>query len=1381
MKNWKKLVGWISSITLVMSVAVGGIIYSTLVGSKLTKPSKIDLSWSGSEEKKLPGTINRDGNYQYGHLICNIDGEGDVDKNFTYHFDVLENVNVKFSVNDDGIISWSKLPSDPNLIIHFDVYAYSVNYPDVKSETLSFILNLHKPSPTTFDLKWPEKGVHKISGFVHQAGVYEAQALETEILPADADQSSTINILSGSESETGIVKIVEKNGKKYVGWNAVNSSVKKVVTFQVVATHTDSGMTDKEYFQLTLDLPQPQSIQINYSGTSTSLTGSINKAGSDTNRLTLVSSPSYAKQPVADSIRWSVMGDAASFIHVNNGVISWDSHSYIQNYSFTIKAECDEFNLQATKTFTLSLNYQQPSGIEWTWNKPSSEGYIFDLPVNTEKTSEGYCTGAIKNAADCSPDLHVEFIIQSNTSNIKDYVELTSDNKLKFKSRPTEGRVDFWIVARIKEMPEIRAANTVSFVYKTHYEQPTGISISWDGTTPITTKGFINKSGKSTNKFSYQIQGSNYSPNLEVEYIVTNYSDWISVDSDGYINWKAHSAVGTYSFSVSAKIKDTDIISEQKNVTLVIAYNPIQNITLSYPGEKNFTITEGESGTTTQALSYQINPTDVDPAITTTYEIKNLNISKQINITADGKISWPAIYASDLGDNSAVEFDVIAKASSVESNSLHFTLSMQGATASSVDLTYNGATTINADYSKTGSLDKPFTLGVTPSYAIGERKFVVTASSSLATANVSINQTTGILSWDATNITSATTGTITVVGKCGDVSSSPKTITLNLKQPLPESITCEWNGASQIEGYIHRNGQASGVNIKVNSQYADQGFQTRFWDVDSNRVVSNVSLAVSGNNLTWSCNENQQLTLRFKIQAKPTATGSTVDWASSSVITLVLKKPNVDPNLDDVEFNSISTSLSGKVREAGTSTQAISLITPSYTETVSDVVYSVKELRINGVLTSSDLVFVNQSRQIQWKSYMDSIDETIVTFKINATSASTGINIDSDTFTLTLAALTPTSLSIDYDGETNLTGVVGTEGSSDVLSASFDPIDIPTDYSDLTWSISQSGSVVEFDSAQRKIKWPGTSKCDNYEFTVNVTSRKYGISASKRFSLTIQEKQTTIKINWTGEKIIYAQKDVEGEYLVPFSVQTEGASSDESKKVNWYLESDTEGLFNIGLSSGVLTWAAYNSIAEKTIKIIAKSAVDESITDTLILKVSFFDGTEQIVSSYTEEISVNGDPGANAQIHRFNEPWAEDIVHYTMTLTPQNIIFDVDSELYVEMTWVGILIENGHENKTVDLTWTKNGKDGTLLIDEYVNITYNHNSLTDVITIDVSFVNPIDPEIRKQEGSEWWSDSRVYSAHFKFTFGISSSNVIYKILNPSKQVFSIEKDIEVTC
>lgn len=53
MKNWKKLVGWISSITLVMSVAVGGIIYSTLVGSKLTKPSKIDLSWSGSQEKKV--------------------------------------------------------------------------------------------------------------------------------------------------------------------------------------------------------------------------------------------------------------------------------------------------------------------------------------------------------------------------------------------------------------------------------------------------------------------------------------------------------------------------------------------------------------------------------------------------------------------------------------------------------------------------------------------------------------------------------------------------------------------------------------------------------------------------------------------------------------------------------------------------------------------------------------------------------------------------------------------------------------------------------------------------------------------------------------------------------------------------------------------------------------------------------------------------------------------------------------------------------------------------------------------------------------------------------------------------------------------------------
>lgn len=1383
MKNWKKLTSWISSITVVMGAAIGGIVYSTIVDKKLQKPSNIDLSWDGSDAKEMSGTINREGKYQYGHLISNVQGEGEIDKKIDYHFDVLENINVKFSVSSDGIISWSKLPSDSNLVIHFNVYAYSVNYPDVKSQKLSFVLNLHRPVPTTFDLKWPEKGVHQISGFVHQAGVYEAQALETEILPYDADQNSTIEILSGSESEAGIVKLVEKNGKKYVAWNAVNSSIKKVVTFQVVATHTDSGMTDKEYFQLTLNIPEPQSVQINYSGTSTSLTGSINRAGSDTNKLTLISNPSYAKQPVADSITWSVLGDAANFIHVNNGVISWDSHSYIQNYSFTIKAECDQFNLQATKTFTLSLNYQEPSGIDLSWNKGASETQIFDLPVNTGKISEGYCTAAIKNASDCSPDLHVEFKIESSTSNINDYVELTSDNKLKFKPRPTEEWVTFNIIARIKEKPEIRSTKTLVFTYETHYEEPTGVSISWDGTTPISTNGFINKSGKSTNKFSYQIEGQNYSSSLKVEYVVTKYSDWISVDSDGYINWKAHSAIGSYTFEVYAQIEGKSITSEHKQVTLNIAYNPIQSIALSYSGNQSFSITEGEAGTTTETLSYQINPTGVDPSITPTYEIKNLNISKQIKITVDGKISWPAILASDLGDKSAVEFDVFAKASNVESNSLHFSLSLQGASPSSVQLSYDGATTYNAYYSETGSLNKPFTLGVTPSYAIGTRQFTFTTSDSLKTANVSINQTTGILSWDATSITSTTSGTITVIGKCGDVSSRPITITLNLKQPLPKSITCEWKGDSQIQGYIHRNGQASGVNIKVNSQYADQGFQTRFWDVDLNKEVSNVTLAISGNNLTWSCNQDQPLTLKFKIQAKPTATGSTVDWASSSVITLTLSKPTVDPSLDTVQFASMTTALSGKVREANTSTQTVSLVTPSYVQAPTDVSYTIKDLKINGVSTESDLVFINEYRQIQWKSYMDSIDKTTVTFKINATSASTGINIDSDTFTLTLSGLTPTALSINYDGDIDLIGTVGSEGSSGVLSASFTPLDIPTDYNDLTWTITQSGTVVTFDKTERKIKWPATSKGHNYEFTVNVTSAKYGISGSKQFTLTIKQKETGVKINWNGSNIIYAQKNVAAEYLTPFSAQISGESVDATEKINWYLECTTApGLFNINISTGILSWTAYPYNSDISIKIIAKLASDESITDTLNLTVRFLDTSQSIVSSYTEEYYEGDSSDTKLWLHRFYKPSSPGI--YVINLKGDNIPYEDGSQLFTEITWDDMPIKSNisGEKRTQTLKWTKDGADGSLLIDNFVTTSYEYDSEQKSIRITIKFDKYIDSQIALKEGEEWYYDYGASNlGDIKINFSISYNNVTYVLSNPENQQLYFTPTIAITC
>nr|QIQ09883.1 hypothetical protein PlMoll_0460 [uncultured Mycoplasmataceae bacterium] len=163
-------------------------------------------------------------------------------------------------------------------------------------------------------------------------------------------------------------------------------------------------------------------------------------------------------------------------------------------------------------------------------------------------------------------------------------------------------------------------------------------------------------------------------------------------------------------------------------------------------------------------------------------------------------------------------------------------------------------------------------------------------------------------------------------------------------------------------------------------------------------------------------------------------------------------------------------------------------------ETNQDVTWS-----LDGDTAGNKITFNQNTHQISWQA-MNSNQKGSHTLTLKATSNQDPSKSDSYTFTLNVSVPTVNIVWTDSTDLPTYYNIAGTtNGSLSALVDSNDP-----DQS-VQWEIinDTSGGIVSLDTDTLKFSWNQSTRIGNYSFDVKATSTKYGSSATKHFTFTV--------------------------------------------------------------------------------------------------------------------------------------------------------------------------------------------------------------------------------------------------------------------------------------
>lgn len=179
-------------------------------------------------------------------------------------------------------------------------------------------------------------------------------------------------------------------------------------------------------------------------------------------------------------------------------------------------------------------------------------------------------------------------------------------------------------------------------------------------------------------------------------------------------------------------------------------------------------------------------------------------------------------------------------------------------------------------------------------------------------------------------------------------------------------------------------------------------------------------------------------------------------------------------------------------------------------QTSQDVAWS-----LTGDTVSNKITFNEDTHQISWQA-MDSNQSGSHELTLKATSKQDPSKSDSYTFTLNVSVPT---IEITWNDSTDLPTYYNIAGTTtNALSASV--IDSNTPDQSIQWDIinDTSNGMVSLNTNTLKFSWNRLTTIGNYSFDVKATSKKYGSSATKHFTFTVDNALPTkiLDINKSG-------------------------------------------------------------------------------------------------------------------------------------------------------------------------------------------------------------------------------------------------------------------------
>lgn len=681
----------------------------------------------------------------------------------------------------------------------------------------------------------------------------------------------------------------------------------------------------------------------------------------------------------------------------------------------------------------------------------------------------------------------------------------------------------------------------------------------------------------------------------------------------GEVSWNTSVAVGTYTIPVRATNA-----GGSTNLNLTLKVLPLIPQNLTYPVPNPLTIKYGNAG--------GVNPATINwNGQTGTYAITNTGTPTGITVdAATGRIGWSSTVS--VGTHT---IDVAAtNDAGTSSPSTSFTLIIEA--EAPTDLVY--ASPVYGDYSVAGSGAAPAINwhGSAVSYAI--------TNSAAIPAGITIDATTGVISWDGTLLVGSYTVNVKAQNAIGSTATSEASAVLTIRPLVPtglayntiSSIAYGSTGSVDITAALDWHGEtgtfsmtsaaAIPAGITLNSATG-----TISWD--GTVPVGTYSLQVRATNSRGY----QQITVSLVVYAEPptdfvySPVTFTADYGKADSI-LNIPAINWHGNTGSYSITTVSpapatgsigVSATGRINwtvdiAVGTYTITVKAtnskgsITTTYTLNITakqpSLLLYTPDFKSNTVGVAgvsakptvdwggetgtfeasgsypSDITINATTGIISWANTL-AVGEYYVKVK-----AKNGIGYSNEvTYTITIKALAPTSFSYIDGGETTYFTVAGSSRLPDVNLGGGSG----------TYTIESSVSPeISINSTTGVVSWTGSLAIGSYPFTVKVDNGTGSLTAS--FTLTVVIGPAgNFKYTPDNSKLGFGTA---GNSVIP--------------AVSWRGETGTFGItappagISINATTGVISWTDAVPVGTYTLNLTAKNSQSPAATTTYTLKIT---------------------------------------------------------------------------------------------------------------------------------------------------------------------------------
>lgn len=632
---------------------------------------------------------------------------------------------------------------------------------------------------------------------------------------------------------------------------------------------------------------------------------------------------------------------------------------------------------------------------------------------------------------------------------------------------------------------------------------PSDIQIKWSGDKTIDC--YIKE--QQTISSSWKVSGEKIS---DIVFKKVSDTQYIDVNEDGSL--LVSSGVETprqIELQVQAFLKsDETKVSNVTTLKFNFTYAPIKNIEINYEGGYTLDGLVGDIGEELSTnFSTTVQPFNACPDVEYSIISENPEIQNN-NVTIDsGHICW-----SNKIPHGTYHFRVMATSTYDESISEEFdkdfTLNINWYPVSEVKISYSGSKNLECFMHENGNSDV-VTTQVEP---VGKTSQDVDVQivCEPAAPNVQWNNEIKQITWTPFDTSTSTPIKITLTATSSIDNSKKDSIVFNLtvKEPNPERMELKFltdSGAdanTDLQPIINQDAQAEGT-FSIITTPADACKDVTYEIEDDSGIGHNIR--VEQNKLKWDP-FTQPMTSPATIKIIATSTRVSglqafLTFTFKSIYAPVESVSITHPT--DATFTTYPNTSGFITGSDGNPFTFESTVEP-VNKTNQEVTWS-----LEGDTADGKISFDTKTHQISWQGISpDQQGSYEVTLK--ATSVQDPSKTKSFTFTLNVDVPT---VQINWSGSTDLPTYYNISGSTtEALSAS-----VGTDDADQTvkWEIINESTkgLVTLNTSTLKFSWSNLTAIGNYSFDVKATSTKYGSSATKHFTFTIDNALPTKLLN----------------------------------------------------------------------------------------------------------------------------------------------------------------------------------------------------------------------------------------------------------------------------